>query len=202
MDTISARKEALRARMKSLRGAISADERKAVDRAICANVLAMPQFETADVVLTYLSFGAEVDTRGIIEESWRAGKEVAIPRCVGPRRMRWFRITGFDDLEKSPFGVEEPRIDDAAELLVSKGGSMVALVPALAFDRRGYRLGYGGGFYDTFLAEFSGKSIGLCRSAQFAESLDDLGVIGEYDAPVDFVATDGGVFQSGWIGEG
>lgn len=190
MDATAARKEELRARMKAVRRAIPAGERAAIDAAIRDRVCATPSFQEADVVLTYLSFGAEIDTRGIIERAWQLGKAVALPRCVGPRRMRWFRVESFDNLETSSFGVDEPRIDEAAEQQLATGENMVALVPGLAFDARGYRLGYGGGFYDTLLADFVGTSVGLCRKAQFVESLEALGVIGEFDLPVKRVITE------------
>lgn len=177
-------------RMKAVRRAIPADERAAIDAAICERICALPQFQEADVVLTYLSFGAEIDTRGIIERAWSLGKAVALPRCVGPRRMRWFRVASLDNLETSSFGVDEPRIDEAAEQHLTAEKDMVALVPGLAFDERGYRLGYGGGFYDTLLSDFAGASVGLCRQAQFVKSLEELGVIGEFDLPVDIVITE------------
>lgn len=176
--------------MKAVRRAIPAGERAAIDAAIRDRVCATPSFQEAGVVLTYLSFGAEIDTRGIIERAWQLGKAVALPRCVGPRRMRWFRVESFDNLETSSFGVDEPRIDEAAEQQLATGENMVALVPGLAFDARGYRLGYGGGFYDTLLADFVGTSVGLCRKAQFVESLEALGVIGEFDLPVKRVITE------------
>lgn len=190
MDATAQRKEELRARMKALRRAMPPEERAAVDAEICERICALPCFQDADVVLTYLSFGAELDTRGIIERAWGLGKAVALPRCVGPRQMRWFRVDGLDNLETSSFGVDEPRIDESAEQLLTTGEGMIALVPGLAFDARGYRLGYGGGFYDTLLAGFPGTSVGLCRSAQLVESLEALGVIGEYDLSVDIVVSE------------
>lgn len=183
-------KEALRARMRANRKAIPADERSASDSVICERVCATPAFQSADVVLTYLAMGAEVETRGIIERAWQAGKVVALPRCTGPRQMRWFRVASFDDLETSAFGVQEPPIDAATEQQPAAGERPVAIVPGFTFDEQGYRLGYGGGFYDTFLADFTGASIGLCRSAMRVQDLNELGAIGPYDLPVDLVITD------------
>lgn len=191
MEAVEGGKRELRARMMAVRKAIPEAERKAMDEAIRAHVNASEAFGEASVVFAYLSMGTEVDTRGIIKDAWRAGKVVAIPRCVGPRCMRWFRIVDFEGLEKSSLGVEEPIVDDAAEQLTT-GEGMVALVPGLAFDGCGYRLGYGGGFYDTFLVDFEGASIGLCRSVQLMDDLNRLGVIGEYDLPVDVVMSDAG----------
>ncbi|MBQ9043398.1 MAG: 5-formyltetrahydrofolate cyclo-ligase [Eggerthellaceae bacterium] len=190
MSDIATAKDGLRARMRAVRKAIPADERASIDAKIAECVCTSPEFQSADVVLTYLSMGAEVETRAIIERAWELGKVVALPRCVGPRQMRWFKVTSLDSLELSPFGVEEPYIDEAAEQTLSTGERMVAIVPGMAFDDEGYRLGYGGGFYDTFLADFEGPSIGLCRSAQHIPSLKAEGVIGEYDLPVDLVISE------------
>ena len=189
-DPSALRKDALRARMRDARKAIPADERARIDAAICDRVCATPEFQQAQVVLTYLSMGAEVDTRGIINRAWQAGKTIALPRCTGPRQMRWFRVTSFDNLQKSAFGVEEPPIDDATEQLLATGERMVAIVPGFTFDRNGYRLGYGGGFYDTFLADFDGPSLGLCRSAMRVDDLSAFGAVGEYDLPVTLVIVD------------
>lgn len=183
-------KVGLRSRMKQLRNALSAEERAATDKAICEKLCATEEFRRADVVLSYLSFGAEVDTRGIIERAWDSGKVVALPRCTGPRQMRWFRVSNFNGLEKSSFGVEEPPLNELVEQHINEAARVLAVIPGLAFDAHGYRLGYGGGFYDAFLSEFSGRSVGLCRAVQQVESLDTLGVIGEFDLPVDIVVTE------------
>lgn len=190
MEDIAMAKDALRTRMRDVRKGIPAEERADIDARIATRVCESTAFQSADVVLTYLSMGTEVETRGIIERAWEAGKAVALPRCTGPRQMRWFKVTSLDSLEPSSFGVEEPRIDDAAEQLLTTGERMVAIVPGMAFDDEGYRLGYGGGFYDTFLADFPGPSIGLCRSAQRVPSLKAEGVIGEYDLPVGLVISE------------
>ncbi|MCH3968150.1 MAG: 5-formyltetrahydrofolate cyclo-ligase [Atopobiaceae bacterium] len=190
--SLCARKAQLRRRYRQLRSAIPPDDRALADEAIAARVVASPAFERADLLLTYLSFGAEVETRGIIERSWADGKTVAIPRCVvHTRLMTWHRIDTFDGLSKSSLGVEEPA-DDEATLVdpASDGLVALALVPGLAFDAHGFRLGYGGGFYDTFLAGFDGVSMGLCREVQLVDDLAALGVVDVHDLPVSLVVTD------------
>ena len=104
--------------------------------------------------------------------------------------MRWFKITSFDDLVRSKLGVEEPVPSDETEQLLGTGERMMALVPGLTFDPSGFRLGYGGGFYDTFLAKFDGISVGLCREAQFSDDLRAEGIIDEHDLPAQLVVTE------------
>lgn len=186
-NSFDERKSQLRAEMRAVRKAIAPEERMRIDAALCEKVCALPQFKDAAVLFGYLSFGAEVETRGIIERAWREGKEVVLPRCTGPREMRWFRVTDFEGLEKSSIGVEEPRIDEDLEVNPADCSSALALVPGLTFDEAGFRLGYGGGFYDAFLAQFPGVSAGLCRFVQKADDLTALGVIDVCDKPADLV---------------
>lgn len=184
-------KKDIRVRFKTARKAISPEERSRIDGAIQRNVVGLPEFQEAGVVLTYLSFGSEIETRGLIRDAWDAGKVVALPWCVPhAREMRWFRITSFDDLVRSSFGVEEPQPDPANEQLPNTGEHTLAVVPGLTFDVAGYRLGYGGGFYDTFLSAFGGFSVGLCREVQLVPDLHELEIIDANDLPVDVVATE------------
>ena len=183
------RKRELRRRYKEVRATLGKDGRASRDAAIADGVTRLPEYLAADTVLTYLSVGDEVDTRALVRDTWVRGKSVALPWCVpGTRRMRWFYVSSLDGLVRSPFGVEEPVPDAAREVDPKAGPGALAVVPGLSFDERGYRMGYGGGFYDVFLAEFAGASIGLCREPQMspvgALALD------EHDVPVDVVVTE------------
>lgn len=185
-------KRALRREIKALRDGLGADARQRIDAAIADNVSELAPYALAPVVFTYLSAGSEVDTRGIIRNAWANGKTVAIPRCVpGSRLMEWHVIESFEGLEKGSLGIDEPPANPATLIDPSQQGPLsVALVPALSYDPYGFRLGYGGGYYDTFLPSFPGVSIGLCRNAQLSTAPlpTDL-----HDAPVSFVVTETGV---------
>lgn len=195
---IDERKRELRARFKRLRRELGEDGRAAADADIEANVLALPEFAEAEVLLAYLDFGSEVRTRGIIQAAWDAGKVVALPWCMpGTHEMRWYRVTSFDALVRSKLGVEEPVPDAANEQPLGTGEHMLALVPGLTFDAAGYRLGYGGGFYDTFLATFDSVSVGLCREAAWSQDLRAEGVIDAHDLPVQIVVSDGRTVRVG-----
>lgn len=104
--------------------------------------------------------------------------------------MRWYPVTSLTGLARGPFGVLEPAEDPARELDLSGRADALAVVPGLAFDARGFRLGYGGGYYDAFLASFRGTSVGLCREAQLVESLRALGAVDAHDVPVGLVVTE------------
>lgn len=188
---IDERKKALRAQLKQVRRDLGADGRAAADAGIETNVLALPEFADAEVLLAYLDFGPEVRTRGIIQAAWDAGKVVALPWCVpGTHEMRWYKVRGFDALVKSKLGMDEPVPDAANEQLLNTGERMLALVPGLTFDGEGRRMGYGGGFYDTFLAKFDGVSVGLCREVAWSADLLAEGVIDAHDLPAQIVMTE------------
>ena len=189
--TVDERKRELRRHFKQVRRDMGEAARAEADERIGVNLTSLPEYAGAEVLLAYLDFGPEVRTRDIIEHAWAAGKVVALPWCVpGTHEMRWFRVTSFDGLVKSNLGVEEPEPLDESEQPLGTGQRMMALVPGLTFDANGYRLGYGGGFYDTFLAKFDGVSVGLCREAQFSEDLRGEGIIDEHDLPVQMVVTE------------
>lgn len=195
---IDERKRELRAHFKRLRRELGEDGRAAADAGIEANLLALPEFAKAEVLLAYLDFGPEVRTRGIIQAAWDAGKVVALPWCVpGIHEMRWYRVTSFDALVRSKLGVEEPVPDVANEQLLGTGERMIALVPGLTFDVAGYRLGYGGGFYDTFLATFDGVSVGLCREVAWSADLQAEGIIDAHDLPVHIVVSETRAVRAG-----
>ena len=142
---ISERKRALRAKLKQARRLIPREERERVDAAITAQLVATDAYAQASVVLTYLSFGSEIDTYGLIERAWADGKTVALPRCLeGTRQMEWYRIESFDGLRRSSIGVLEPMRDPAQQLAAGASADELVVVPGLTFDTQGYRLGPGG----------------------------------------------------------
>ena len=210
---VAQEKNELRKRLRAERKALNPDYRMRVDAEIARKTCEQPVYREADAVFAYFSIGSEVDTQMIIRDALEQGKLVAIPRVVpGTRTMEWYRIDDFEGLEKSSFGVLEPvanparlvtppRVDEDAAAATDTGATVaaaetsasargmraIALVPGLAFDAQGFRLGYGAGFYDVFLSTFAGASIGLCRKRFLSPGplpCDD------FDLPVDMVITD------------
>lgn len=184
-------KQQLRTRLKQERALSDPVDLSRQDIRIAQAVLALPEFSAASLVLSYLSFGNEVDTRALVHAAWEEGKKVALPKCQPKGLMSWHLVTSFDDLVVSQFGIEEPTEELHPVIdLSDMSEKTVALVPGLAFDLKGYRIGYGGGFYDRFLKEFPGVSIGLCRSQNLFDSLTELSVLDAHDKPVDIVISD------------
>jgi 5-formyltetrahydrofolate cyclo-ligase len=165
------------------RNALAASDVERHSRFIQEHVIRSKEFQSAMVVATYFAFGSEVRTNLIIEQARKLGKVVALPSVEG-NRIAFYEMLSGKYLVTGRFGMMEPLPYgpvDAINLLV---------VPGIAFDRKGYRLGYGKGYYDRFLSGKRGIfSIGLAYKFQLLESLPH----GKHDKKLDAVATEEGV---------
>lgn len=201
MSEIDERKAEMRKRYGRIRRSLSPDERQPIDARITQRLLALDAYADARLMLAYLSFGSEVDTRSLIAQAWADGKTVALPRCLtATHEMEWYVVASFDGLEHSPLGMDEPPRDEDKRLGRDDLAGSLAVVPGLSFDAACNRLGYGGGYYDRFLAGYQGLTVGLCREGQMSESLRVEGVIDEFDRAVDVVITEQRVYQLGQRG--
>ncbi len=177
-------KAELRSRYKKLRMGLSPAAKDEMDLKILNRMMNLWQYRDSETILTYVSTAIEVDTRRLIEKSIEAGKKVAVPRCVpGTREMEFYLIHSLDELSAGTFGVLEP--DPQKSALLEDFSEGLCIVPALAFDFQGYRLGYGKGYYDRFLARFGGSTVGMCYDSCMARSLP----AGRYDRPVNLIVT-------------
>ena len=142
-------------------------------------------------VLTYVSSkDNEVCTHGIIRGLLAGGKTVFVPVSDRDRRvMRWSRLKAMEELERSHFGLLEPSASYRRIEPIPSGA--VCLVPGLAFTRAGWRIGYGGGYFDRFLDVFAGVPIGLAHGVQVVDHIPSE----PYDRPVDYLATESGLFD-------
>jgi len=186
-------KNVLRKELMAKRNEIGETERRAMDLAIADNVTASVSFSYADVVLLYASCKGEADTWEILRRTLEAGKKAAFPKAYRDGKMDFFLIDGKEQLEKGNFGVPEPA-DGLEKFDQSLFSHPLCLVPALSFDRDGFRIGYGKGYYDRFLAKFSGISAGLEYECLVNESLirDK-----RHDKKVDLLVTEKKVYVIG-----
>ena len=156
-------------------------------------VIASPAFCRADALITYLAHGSEVETRAIVGCALRAGKLVALPRVMpGARRMEFIAVRSLAGLVEGTFGIMEPAPDAAEPVDGRLSTESLAIVPGLVFDRSGFRVGYGGGYYDSYLASFPGTTLGLCRSAFLLDRFSP-GIVEPHDRSVDLIASERGL---------
>ena len=184
-------KQDLRVHYKQVRRSLSRSERIAIDARVMETVCSLACYREARELYTYISCEYEIDTYALCRRAWQDGKTIIVPKCVPhTRKMEWYRIDSFDQLEWGSYGVMEPITEHVSAVSPYGSGTSLAIVPGLVFDMRGYRLGYGGGFYDVFLASFDGISIGLTRSMQ---RITKIPFLDPYDEAVDIV-----VYGSGY----
>lgn len=133
------------------RDALHPATRARASSAICARLEDMPEVIGAACVFSYVPFRTEVDTLPFLHTMLAQGRIVATPRVEGPRTMHAVRVTDLGaDLEAGHWGIPEPRRDLE---IVAPASIDVMICPGAAFDARGHRIGYGGGFYDTFVEQ-------------------------------------------------
>ena len=137
------------------------------------------QYRSARTIYGYLPYNQEVRTVPILERALKDGKRVAVPKVYGDE-MKFIYMTDLSQIEKGYAGIPEP----IADAPVADDPAALVLMPGLAFTKNGDRMGYGGGFYDKFLAaEQSHPTVALCYDFQIVETLPTE----QYDIPVDLV---------------
>lgn len=138
-----------------------------------------PQYRQAKTVYGYLPYNQEVRTVPILERALADGKRVAVPKIYGDE-MKFIYLTDLCLVEKNAMGIPEPIADEP----VADDPTALVLMPGVAFDPQGHRIGYGGGFYDRFLAaEPEHPTVALCYEFQMLPAIETE----EYDIPVDCV---------------
>ncbi len=191
MLTLMEHKKKLRAEYNRRRCALSPQEWDRWSTAIRERLEQSPLYRDTGVLAVYVSAkDNEVDTHGIIDHALASGKEVLIPVTTAQAgQMHWSRLYSRSDLVRVRFGLLEPAA--GKEACVSPPEDGLCLVPGTAFTATGTRLGYGGGYYDRFLAVFRGISIGLAFEIQIAPELP----VTPLDQPVQHVLTESNWYE-------
>ncbi len=181
MDKASLRKELLQKRE-----TLSISERVKKDEMIRQRFLSLKEFRDATKVFLYASYRAEVDTFGLISVALNDSKKVALPKVFPTEReIRFFWIRDLNEVSPGYWGIPEP--EEGVEALPEEPELIV--VPAVGYDIRGYRIGYGGGYYDRFLKKTgpSAITVGLAYEEQLVERIPN----DEWDVPVKIIITEG-----------
>ena len=163
--------------------ALPREQKQFIDQALTERLLQHPFYQEAKVIATYLSFSHEFQTQGLIEQAQKDGKKVLIPKTYPKGRMD-FVVYHPQQLVKTSFGLLEPQGD-----LEVVDASQIDLihVPGLAFTTEGYRIGYGGGYYDRYLEHFSGHTLSTIYPCQVQQFMPE-----NHDIPVQEVLIDEG----------
>ena len=172
-------KKELRQAIRTRKRAMTEEEIVTKSAALAEKFLASDAYKNAKTIYGYLPYNQEVRTVPMLEQALRDGKKVAVPKCYGSE-MKFILLEDLSLVEKGYAGIPEP-IADGPE---GDDERALVLMPGLAFDEQGHRIGYGGGFYDKFLSrEPNHPTLALCYDFQMLPSLETE----EHDIPVDYV---------------
>ncbi len=189
MYEIRKRKNNIREKYKKLRASLDPSAKARMDDAICQHFLSMATYRFASTLLMYAPKNDEVNIFPIAVQALADGKKVAFPRCIpAAHDMVYHYVTSLDQLKSGSYGLLEPTEDLPSYDRASKEVT-ACLVPALVYDKKGYRLGYGKGYYDRYLSSFTGSKVGLI----YSDFMVDLLPRGRFDLAVDFIITERGL---------
>ncbi len=183
------KKRELRRQILSKRDALSEGEIREKSHAIRSFLFSLPEFDAARAILYFVSFRSEVSTEEMIRASLARGMVVVVPLAdLKGKRLHLYRLEDFDrDLSPGTWGIPEPSPHRARPFHLEEVD--LVITPGVAFDERGARVGYGGGFYDRLLEEWGGRG----RSVALAFELQVVHRVpfdGEHDIPVDMIITE------------
>ena len=183
-DDLNAQKQAARRAARQQLAQISPQEFSAIGAAMWQTLQAQPAWQNAESVFCFVGALHEPDTMPILQGALLAGKQLLVPRIAGPGQMQLVPLQSLEQLQPGAFGILEP--GQALPAVPAGSGVQLAVLPCLAAARSGARLGHGGGYYDRFLANYSGRRLILCPEALLAQSLPT----GPLDEPAQAVLTE------------
>ncbi|MBQ3592248.1 MAG: 5-formyltetrahydrofolate cyclo-ligase [Clostridia bacterium] len=187
---IKKQKDDIREEYKQRRVEMPMEERHRRDEAICHVAEGLVSFRYAEYVLLYAATEGEIDVNAIAELALEKGKKVCFPRCdKKTHTMTYHMVNSLDELAVDSYGILEPAEDAPVYEPDKDTGAAVCFVPGLVYDKAGYRLGYGKGFYDRYLSAFSGCTIGVVYSDYILPVVPR----GRFDVSVDILLTEKGV---------
>ena len=174
-----ATKTELRNSIRAKKRAMTEEEIVSRSEALAQQFYASEAYKNAKTIYGYMPYNQEVRTVAMLEQALKDGKRVAIPKCYGDE-MKFIFIDDLTKVEKGYANIPEPIADEP----VADDETALVLMPGLAFDPQGHRCGYGGGFYDKFLAaEPNHPTLALCYEFQMLPHLETEA----HDIPVDYV---------------
>jgi 5-formyltetrahydrofolate cyclo-ligase len=186
--SIAGVKSQLRQQCRKIRASLGEEDRALASQIICTHLESWPAFQQSRSILTYMPIKGEVDLTPLLER--HPEKKWLLPRIIPEENHRMaFHTYDPDQLVRHQFGMAEPAAD-LPEIEPSE--IQLVLVPGLAYDRQGWRLGYGGGYYDRFHMSFAGTSIGITFQALFLDTVPH----GRFDVPVEWILTENGMYKA------
>jgi 5-formyltetrahydrofolate cyclo-ligase len=157
---------------------------------IASSLYKTEEWRTSKTIAVTVSNFPEVDTWQVIRKAWEEGKWILVPKCVpNEKKLDFYYLHSFDGLEKVFYGLFEP--DPEKNTPADSAEIDLVIVPGLAFMRNGYRLGFGGGYFDRFLENFRGQTLSLAFKEQLVKEVP----VEHFDIPVAKIVSEGAVIK-------
>lgn len=189
-NPVREKKNAIREEYKARRRSMDKELRCARDAKICEHAMGLVSFRFAEYVLLYAALEDEIDVYEIARVALERGKKIAFPRCrKEDHTMKYHIVESLDQLSPDSYGILEPSEDLPVYDPENDAGSAICFVPGLVYDKAGFRVGYGKGFYDRFLSSFKGSSVGVVYSDFILPEVPR----GRFDVSVDILLSEKGV---------
>nr|WP_164670338.1 5-formyltetrahydrofolate cyclo-ligase [Virgibacillus doumboii] len=165
-------------------------ERKQIEDGLKYHLVESDLWKQSDIIGITISNGFEWNTKPIIETAWQEGKTVCVPKCLPKqRKMEFYQINTYDQLEVVYYQLLEPIPEETVKM--EKNMIDLLVVPGLLFDKNGYRIGFGGGYYDRFLEDYRNKTVSIASASQIVEELP----AESYDLPIERIITENGILR-------
>lgn len=182
---IREQKNLLRAKHKKIRNGCSTEIRNSLDKILFEKFVNLKEYTECNILFAFVSMPIEINTYPILEKALADGKTLALPKCRENQPvMDFYEINSLDQLKEGKYSIMEPNTEVCNNISDYSNG--LCLVPGLSFDLYGYRLGFGKGYYDRFLDQFGGTTVGLCYSRCIEQKLPH----GIFDKAVDIIITE------------
>lgn len=184
---ITEQKAEIRARLKQIRAAIPADDRQKLSLAITGKILDLGAIRRSQHIFIYISCDSEVGTHDLINELLKQGKNLAVPKIIDSDHMEAVAFNDWDELETGQLGILTPK---SSEPMAGKFD--IVITPGLGFTTKGYRIGYGRGYYDKWFATHHvQQKIAVTFDAQIIKTLP----VTEFDVPVNMIVTESRIIE-------
>ena len=179
-------KKTIRKDMLKIRNAFSEQEITQKSTVMWENLMQTDVYQKADIIFTYVSAHKEAKTTPFFDKIWHDSKKIAVPIIEENRNMDFVYLNDIAELTESKWGIAEPKRENSTIILPTKNSLFV--VPALAIDKKGNRIGYGRGYYDTYFSKVNcGFKMGFLFSAQ---QLEEIEILQNTDVALDGIVTE------------
>ena len=190
MEEIRTKKANIRATYLEKRRNLNEEQKNELDSLVCKRILDSSTFKSGDIILSYMPKKEEINIVPVLKEAMKQGKRIAFPLCNPENHTMSFHfVDDLKQLKPGHYGLYEPS-KDLEEYDINSTEKTICIIPGIVYDKKGYRIGYGGGYYDRYLQSFKGMKLGIT----YYDCIVNLVPRSRFDFSVDVLITERGVY--------